>query len=292
MTADTSHARGPSAVGAATPDSRNRLEDLVGRVRPVKTRGVVRRVFADLARLLALLDEAEEALSTAGPFGAPLSALAEAHAGAELLHEFIRAEARELDEGDGGMRAALHDVLDGTTYALRHELRRVYGDELRGLDTLRDAASVAAQIRRAVSLLRNCFRQATVALAQVFDPALDGAAIFGDSEARLEESLALAKELWVLAGRARRAAQERERASVVAFIEGVKRFRRGSMHHLMYRDWHEFERRARKALGARGVGELTPVLEEFSSYLEHLLAQVRRRAVLAGHAGAEGFEAD
>ncbi len=289
MPVDTSHAHGPAA-GGASPNSHNRLEDLVGRVLPLETRGAVRRVFADLARLLALLDEAEDALSPAGPFDAPLSALAEAHAGAELLHEFIRAEARELEQG--GDAAALHDVLDGMTYALRHELRRVYGDELRGLDTLRSASSVAAQIRRAVSLLRNCFRQATVALAQVFDPALDGAAIFGDREARLEESLALAKELSVLAGRTRRAASERERASVVAFVEGLKRFRRGSMHHLMYRDWHEFERHARKALGARGLAELTPVLEEFSSYLEHLLAQVRRRAVLSGRAGDEAFEAN
>lgn len=287
MTSATSHAPGPPA-GGAIPDTRAKLEDLVGRVRPAGARGVVRRVFADLARLLALLDEAEQALSPDGPFDAPLAALAEAHAGAELLHEFIRVEARGLEQGGDG--EALHDVLDGMTYALRHELRRVYGDELRGLDTLRRAASVASQIRRAVSLLRNCFRQATVTLAQVFDPSLDGAAIFGDRKERREESLALSKELCVLAGRARRAAVGGERASVVAFVEGLKRFRRGSMHHLMYRDWHEFERHARKALGARGAGELTPVLEEFSSYLEHLLAQVRRRAVLAGRAGAEAAE--
>lgn len=259
------------------------LAALVAGAGPAPLRASLERAFGDLTRLLAgasLIDS--RLLEDCTPAEA-LSLFARFEQEAWSLLEFLRDEAARAE----GRNASLYDALDGICYALRHELRRVFEDELTGLETLRNPSSVKVQLAHANDLLRNCIEQTTVTLAQVFDPSLDGPVIFDNYRDRLEQSLALCKELWVLVQRVRRARRERDRASIVAFVEGLKKFRHTSMHYLMYKDWHGFEAHVRRVLGTKDAGELAPVLEEFDAYLEALLGHVRRRAVLLHHASEQ-----
>lgn len=239
----------------------------------------LRRIFEELARLAAHTAHIDEMLLEDCAPNEALAQLAAVDAEAHDLLDFVgdRTAATE------GHNPALFDALDGVTYALRHELRRVFKDELVGLETLKNPSTVRVQLARANDLLRNCFQQSTITLAQVFNPALDGCRIFDNYRDRLEQSLGLCKELWVLMQRTRRALRESDCASVIAFVECLKKFRHASMHYLMYRDWHLFESYARRVLGTRSTDELMPVLKEFEGYLEILLGHVRRRAVLLHH---------
>lgn len=257
-----------------------RLADVVGRVEPAALRDGLGRAFGDLTWLLARTVRVDERLLEDCPVAEALQLFAPFEEDAWSLLEFLREEAARAE----GRHHALYDALDGVCYALRHELRRVFEDELTGLETLRNPSSVKVQLARANDLLRNCFQQTTVTLAQVFDPGADGPAIFDNYRDRLEQSLALCKELWVLVQRIRRARRERDCASIVAFVEGLSKFRHTSMHYLMYKDWHGFEAHVRRVLGTKDEGELMPVLDEFDAYLDALLGHVRRRAVLLNHA--------
>jgi hypothetical protein len=256
-----------------------RLDLLVGRIEPGPLRAGIERAFGDLTRLLARSTLVDERLLEDCPVSEALGLFTPFQEEAWALLEFLREEAARAE----GRNHALYDALDGVCYAIRHELRRVFEDELMGLETLRNPSSVKVQVARANDLLRNCFQQTTVTLAQVFDPSLDGPAIFDNYRDRLEQSLALCKELWVLVQRIRRARREQDCASIVAFIEGLKKFRHTSMHYLMYKDWQGFEAHVRRVLGTKDTGELVPVLAEFDDYLEALLGHVRRRAVLLNH---------
>lgn len=256
------------------------LAALALRLRQDARGDALRKIFRDLTKLLDGAARADEALLEDRPPEEALDVLASMREEGWRLAEFIRA----LTEDGGGLDAKLRDALDGATYALRHELRRVFDDELSEIETLANPSNVKVQLAHATDLLRSCFQQTTVTLAQVFDPSLDGSRIFNNNRDRFEQSLALAKELWVLAQRARRALREHDCESIVAFVEGVSRFRRNSMHLLMYKDWHDFESHVARVLATRSTEELLPVLAGFERRLAALLEQVRRRAVLLQHA--------
>lgn len=279
-------ARREDAAAVTSPDADAkylpaRLDALVGRIEPLPLRAGMTRAFVELTRLLARSTHVDERLLEDCPVSEARELFAPFEEEAWALLEFLREEAARNE----GRNNALYDALDGVSYALRHELRRVFEDELTGLETLRNPSSVKVQLARANDLLRNCLQQTTVTLAQAFEPALDGPAIFDNYHDRLEQSLALCKELWVLVQRIRRARRECDCASIVAFIEGLKKFRHGSMHYLMYKDWHGFEGHVRRVLATKDADELMPVLAEFDAYLDTLLGHVRRRAVLLNHDG-------
>lgn len=280
-------AHGGGGNDAASPTLCAPLSSLADSIAPAPLGEALRHIFSDLARLVSRTACVDEVLLEDCPHEEALAVLATVDVESHELLDFVADQAARAESADG----AVFDALDGVTYALRHELRRVFNDELVGLETLRNPSSIRVQLAHANDLLRNCFQQTTITLAQAFDPSLDGCRIFGNYRHRLEQSLALCKELWVLVHRIRRALRERDCGSIVAFVEGLKKFRHAKMHYLMYRDWHAFDGYARRVMGTRSTEELMPVLEDFAAHLEALLGHVRRRAVLLDRAG-EGAGAE
>ncbi len=262
---------------APAPPLEEPLHSLVERIEPEPVRGAMRRIFSDLSRMLEYTRWVERALreDAAGAF----RACPPVHLEARALLDFIAANAAALREHS----EALYHALDGTSYAISHELRRVFEHDLVGLSTREDGPQALAQVAHAHGLLRNCFQQTVITLAQVFDPALDGPAIFDDCQTRLEESLVLWRDLFRLVRLMRRAEEERSRPAIIALVVNLQNFRRGSMRYLMYRDWAEYERLVREVLSTTNVEELVPVLGRFACYLETLLGHVRMRSVLINH---------
>jgi hypothetical protein len=164
------------------------------------------------------------------------------------------------------------------------ELRRVYTQELVGLIALRQAPAIYARVETAHGLLANCFQQSTTGLAQLFDPQLDGARLFDTFQIKLEQSVALRRDLWLLLQLVKRAEKERDQHPVAQLVATLDAFRDGSMHYLMYKDWEACERFMEEVAAARGAIELSPVLHRFGAYLETLFNQVNMRSVLAEHA--------
>jgi hypothetical protein len=251
------------------------LDALVKNLRPVSLGITMRRVFTDLARLLDYLRLIEKKVQQDQLLASTSSVFTNVHKESLALIEQIDADMLHLE----GASEELLSTLDGISYAIGHEIGRVYGFELVGINDPQ-SPPLRGKLERAHGLLRNCFQQSTIALTQVFNPALDGEELFNDFHARREEALILYRDLWNLVGLARRADKECDQFSVALLLAHLKRFRDGSMCYLMYRDWEEYERFVKQVTAARRILEIGPALEGLTCYLETLLGQVRLRSVL------------
>ena len=79
---------------------------------------------------------------------------------------------------------------------------------------------------------------------------------------------------------ARRAGDGLDAAAGALLLRELDAFCRGPMHHLMYRDWAEFEDIAREVVSSEGSARHAFILHCFATYLSTLLSQVRMRVVL------------
>jgi hypothetical protein len=199
------------------------------------------------------------------------------HEETRALVEFIEKRALRAEEIGG----EIFDVLDSTSYALAAESSKVFGRELIDLASLRQPPAIYIKVENAHGLLRDSFQQTIVALAQVLDPSLDGAQLFQSFHSKLEQSLRLRHDLWMLLQRVLRAEQDRDLRPLTPLLESLNSFRQGSLRFLMYKDWEAFERFAAEVEAARGTVGLTPVLHRFGTYLEALFGQINMRNVLA-----------
>jgi hypothetical protein len=279
-----------NTTGGATTAEHARLErtatlqeqiaSLLEEIDEPMLRTLVMRIFSDLARLLEYLRMAETALeSEPAPLeNIPFFMLV--HEEARALQFFI--ENRAL-RAEVCKRAHLSDALEGISFALRHELKRVYEQELSGLGAGESDRIIRGRITYARGLLGNCFQQSLIILAQAFDQSLTGAQLFNDLPTRVEQSLVLRRDLWTLVRLARRAEADAGLESTIAFIQYLETFRHGSMHYLMYRDWQVYERFVDEVMATGSIAEIAPILNRFACYLETLFGQVRMRAVLANH---------
>ncbi len=236
-------------------------------------------ILSDLSRLLERLRLIETFLKSDSPLKQTLPIFTLVHEEARGLLKFIETRALRTDD----LEQAIFDALDSSNYAIAMELRKVFAHELVGLCVLRQAPAIYAKVENAHGLLRDCFQQSTVGLAQLFDPALDGARLFNVFQTKLEQSLALRRDVWVLLQLVRRAEKERDRYPIANLLERLASFREGSLRYLMYKDWEACERFIEEVAAARGAIELSPVLHRFATYLETLHGQVNMRAVLAEH---------
>jgi hypothetical protein len=201
------------------------------------------------------------------------------HEETRRLIEFIERRAVRTVEHD----SIVFDALDCTSYALGVELSRVFGRELAGVGSLRQAPAIYTKVENAHGLLRDSFQQTLVALIQVFDPAFTGSCLFSSFHSRLEQSLVLRRDLWLLLQHVLQSEKDRDRRPLAPLLERLETFRDGSLRFLMYKDWESFERFGAEVMAARGAVEVTPVLHRFGTYLEALFGQVNMRALLAAH---------
>ena len=197
---------------------------------------------------------------------------------ARSLTDFIDTRAIKLAAGN----ERLLDVLDGISYGITHDLRRVFERELvRGV-TEQSIPIVYGKILHAHGLLTNCFQQSTITLLQVFNPSLDASKLFNDYELRLQQSLILCKDLSSLM-RFVRLAQAKDDPDVLRSVTArILEFRDGSMQFLMYKDWRGYESLALEVITAvENNLDPKPLLHRFICYLEVLYGHVKMRAVLA-----------
>ncbi len=236
-------------------------------------------VFEQISRLLEWLGFIEQTLEKDRPLKQTLPIFSLVNEEAQTLIDLIDNRAIKLE----GISQDLFDTLDGTSYAVKMELKKVFARELVGVSELKHSPTIYGKLENAHGLLQNAFQQSAVGLAQAFDRNLDGGRLFDNFQTRLEQSLLLRKELWIVMQVVRKAESEGEDFSTAKLHDGLVSFRNGSMRYLMFKDWEASERFIDEVISARGVSELTPVLHRFGAYLETLHGQICMRAVLAEH---------
>lgn len=176
---------------------------------------------------------------------------------------------------------ALSEALEGTGFALKHELRRVFEGGTLSQSVPTHTPFSRAELTRAYGLLNNCFQQSTITLVQVFDPTLNGNVLFEDHKLKQEQSITLYRELTLLLHKIRRVESGAGILQKLYFINSLKQFQGETMHYLMHRDWAEFEGFVNEIVKTFDeAGDLAPIFHRFSGYLETLLNHVSMRAVL------------
>ncbi|HYY97795.1 MAG TPA: hypothetical protein VE642_04345 [Pyrinomonadaceae bacterium] len=239
----------------------------------------VAAIFAGFTRLLALLDFVGKQLARDGQLKRLLPVFTLIQADTRALLDFIEGRALKVEGVERGAR----EILDGTAYAVRMELRKAFEHELVGFCSTRQPPQLFARVENAAGLLRDCYQQSVVALAQSFEPTLEGARLFHSFETKLEQSLALREDLWRLIRAVRRPAPGEEPPTQAAVVERLDAFRERSQRHLMYKDWEPLERFEEEVESARSPAQLEQTLHRFEAFLETLFGQVNMRVVLAAH---------
>jgi len=259
---------------------RPELLTLTERVQPESLGADLREVFVKLNDLLDQLRFIEASLKLDPPLKQMLIVFTLIHQETRSLLMMI--EARALRSED--IEPSIFEILDSTAYAIRMELRKALEYELADLSGSRQMPLIYAKVENAHGILRDCFQQSVVALAQVFDDTLDGKLLFQNFQTKLDQSLALRRDLWTQLKCVERAESRCDPQAVAALKESLSAFREGGLRHLMYKDWESYELFFEEIAVVRKPAELLPVLHRFAAYLETLLGQVNMRAVLSEHA--------
>jgi hypothetical protein len=255
------------------------LHALAARLTPDELGEDILNLFSAFMRSLGHLRFVEYSLRKDGHLKQLLPVFALVHDETRELLDLLENRALHVE----GAGRGIIDALDGTAYAIRMELRKVYEHELVGLCALAHPQQVYAKVENAHGLLRDCFQQSVVALAQSVEPGLDGSRLFTSFSTRLEQSLALRRDLWRLLEQVRRTGGEVGPYPKAMLLERLAAFSAGSLRFLMYKDWDSFERFVEDVESALSESELQTVLHRFEAFLETLFGQVNIRAVLSAH---------
>ncbi|HYK19309.1 MAG TPA: hypothetical protein VEV42_01150, partial [Pyrinomonadaceae bacterium] len=209
-------------------------------------REVSQTVLGQMLRFFDWLTRIENNLHKLDTLLESLSLLEVLEFEARSLIDFI--EARAIKTAAGNER--LHEVLDGISYGITHDLRRIFERELvRGV-TEQSIPIVYGKILHAHGLLSNCFQQSTITLLQVFNPALDPSKLFNDVELRLQQSMVLCRDLNSLMRFVRLAQANCDPDVLRSVAARILEFRDGSMQYLMYKDWRGYESLALEVITA------------------------------------------
>jgi hypothetical protein len=164
-------------------------------------------------------------------------------------------------------------------YCIPLELKKVINTELLDISASRQSETIRARVENSHGILKDCFQQAVVQLAQTYGPA-DGQDIFEDFTAKLEQSVRLRDGLAALIKALRDFQGSRDEAQAVRMKEEISRFYDTSMKYLMYRDWSGFELFFIEILKCTSLPALHQIAHRFETFLMTLFREVQKRAIL------------
>ena len=238
---------------------------------------IIKVVFDDLLRLLECLDMIEVHLRRVEFAEQTFELFQLIHDDARTLVNFIHSEGLRRDV----MSEELFDTLDGISFAVNHDLQRIFETNAETSTPSANSHAVVGRLYRAHDVLTNCLQQSTITLGRVFNPDLDGSRLFNNSDMRFRQSLQLCEELGQLIQLVTTSEEDPHELACCALVYGIQKFRNESMELLIYSDWPQFESLCEQIDPQHNALELGAVLHQFRCYLETLLGQVRMRAVLA-----------
>jgi len=256
------------------------IASLIRAVEDPNERNPVARVFLELFRMLKYLEFAD-------PDGLPDDKVKTA----ACVFSLVIAEARQLVLyiEKRALVALPHgspvrDACDSIAYCMPIDINKVVRVELADLSSAQSSENVRARIENAHGILKDCFQQSVVQLAGALDSGLTGVGVFTDFVTKKERSLALKKALENLLRSVRDFYARGDEVTAVALREGTAKFYDRQLRHLMYRDWSAFEQFFVEILKCNSLSALKPITHRYETFLQTLLREVEKRAVLQSQA--------
>jgi hypothetical protein len=236
------------------------------------------KVFLELFRLLHYLSYADPARLAEEQLRETILIFALVVSETRLLLSYI--EKRVLKGRDPGAR--LYHVYDSFVYCLPLELKKVVNTELTDISVTRQAESLRTRVENSHGILKDCFQQSVVQLAQALDASIDGGRIFPDFQARREQSVELRDGLVASIRALRDFQRKQDAASAEKMKTQVSEFYDHHIKFLMYRDWSGFELFYIEILKCGSLTALVQIAHRFETFLVTLLREVQKRALLQG----------
>jgi hypothetical protein len=244
------------------------------------------KVFLEFFRLLHYLEYADPARLAEDQLRDTILIFALVVSEARLLLAYI--EKKVLKGRD--LTLPLYQVYDSFVYCIPLELKKVVNTELTDISVTRQAESVRTRVENSHGILKDCFQQSVVQLAQVLDAGIDGGRIFPDFMARREQSLKLRDGLVAAIRALRGFVQAKDEASAALMKDRVSEFYDHHIKYLMYRDWSGFELFYIEILKCGSLSALQQIAHRFETFLVTLLREVQKRSILQGKVAREDVQ--
>jgi hypothetical protein len=184
----------------------------------------------------------------------------------------------------------LYEMYDSFVYCLPLELKKVVNTELTDISVTRQTESVRTRVENSHGILKDCFQQSVVQLAQVFSPGIDGARIFPDFMAKREQSIRVRDGLARVVQAVREFQKRRDEGSAGRMKDQISEFYDHHIKYLMYRDWSGFELFYIEILKCGSLSGLTQIAHRFETYLMTLLREVQKRSILEGAPASDDIQ--
>jgi len=263
--------------------------ELVATIRAIpnpRERKQAARVFLELFRLLHYLEYADPDRVPEEDLKNTLLVFSLVTSEARLLLQYLERKAMaELNQ-----ESPLYQLYDSFVYCLPLELKKVINTELLDISVAQQADHIRMRVENSHGILKDCFQQSAVQLAQVFDPVIEGDQIFPDFTAKLEQSLRLRDGLARLIKAVRQFEKKPDDKTAVLLKRAISDFYDNSMKYLMYRDWRGFEMFFIEILKTTAPTALAHISHRFDTFLMTLFREVQKRAILQDHPLSEDLQ--
>lgn len=244
---------------------------------PVERRQAA-KVFLELFRLLHYLEYTDPQRLPEEQLRDTILLFALVVSESRMLLSYV--ERRVLKGHDASQ--ALYQVYDSFVYCIPLELKKVVNTELSDISVTRQAESVRARVENSHGILKDCFQQSVVQLAQVFDAEVDGGRIFPDFSARRDQSVELRDGLVKVVRALHEFQVQKDAPSATRMKDGISEFYDHHIKYLMYRDWSGFELFYIEILKCGSLQALQQIAHRFETFLVTLLREVQKRSLLQG----------
>ncbi|HEY6552359.1 MAG TPA: hypothetical protein VI669_03345 [Vicinamibacteria bacterium] len=252
------------------------IRKVIAEIPGAAPRRLAAKVFLEFFRLLHYLEYTDPERTAEEDLRGTVLIFSLITSETRMLLAFIEKRAlRGLDP-----ESTLYQLYDSFVYCVPLELKKVLNTELLDISVARQADSVRTRVENSHGILKDCFQQSVVQLAQAFDPTVDGSAIFPDFTAKREQSVLLRVGLVRLIKALRVFEARRDEPSALRMKEEISAFYDHNIKYLMYRDWSGFELFFIEILKCGSMPALQQIAHRFDTFLMTLLREVQKRSIL------------
>ena len=251
------------------------IAELMHRIEDRNRRRLVANIFLQFFRLLHYLEYADPRRRHLDELRTSVLIFSLVASETRALVEYIQQEQERL-----GSEAGFPTTFESFVYCVPLELRKVINTELSELTSFKQADAIYVRIENSHGILRDCFQQSVIQLAQGFDSDIDGKKIFPHYQTHFQQSQVLRRDLLALIVAVHKVAEEPTDDRAKSMKRLITLFTDRSLRFLMYRDWSSFESFSAELLKCDNLPGLIQIAHRFETYLKTLLREVSKRGVL------------
>lgn len=249
--------------------------DIVSSVGEDGVREQLERVFMEFFHILASIKYVQRQMRRSFKFRKFIILFVDAYVSYQRFHKLLEETQKYMELHYPQVADAVHSIMS----ALKMETRKVFGRELRGLESRKKIDEIYVHMENACGLLQHAFQDSFINLIHVLNPRFNEFEIFEDLPQRYQESVILLNDLRriyeLVAASAHSNPDEPQRQEMG---ETLQLFRDTSMKFLMFKDWQSCEQFLDELQYAEGK-DWPFLLHRFEVYLSTLIGEVQKRSV-------------